>query len=329
MHSHVYLLCFLGYFGKTIADDWGIGEFLKSAQRTVSWISFEARRNQWKEECKCIDTEYPEILVIKKQPVKCACMITEYDTEEAPGGNEYTTIFNTFQTISVLKINDKKKAINIQVLLSYIWEEPRINATSPDNLDKIDLPGVSPKQNLSIWQPSRSSYLSDNKDEMTFSNLSLLLNHSLRRNTTLVRAILSWRLTVQCNLDFTRFPFDKHSCPFRLNSKDSGNLKEVLYEHNRTMMKLPNIDTFSAIAKIIGSHSTDDYIGEIGIDIEMKRQIEPYLFEYYIPSIAIVSIAPISFIIPVYAIPGRVSLVVTLILTQMNLFSRQQVSNEY
>ena len=165
---------------------------------------------------------------------------------------------------------------------------------------------------------------------MVFVNIGFLLNNSLTRDATLVRAILSWRMKVKCNLDFTSFPFDHQACKFRLNSKDSGDLKEVLYGHeNQTMVKLANVGTLDIMATIIGSHSTEDECTEeIGIDIEMKRQIQAYIFEYYIPSMAIVIIASISFIIPVYAIPGRVSLVVTLLLTQINIFSQQQVSSQ-
>ena len=336
MHLKVNILFFYGLVGITaaniVSETWNnIVEPFNSVGNALikTWkIPYEDRRNDWKKECGCDDTDYPEILVVKKKPVKCVCMITGYEIKEPPGGNDYTTVYNTFQSISILNVNHETKTLSLNIILSYMWEDTRLNATSPDKQNKIDFPGVSPKQKLPIWQPSRSRYLSDNKDEMTFVNIGFLLNNSLTRDATLVRAILSWRMKVKCNLDFTSFPFDHQACKFRLNSKDSGDLKEVLYGHeNQTMVKLANVGTLDIMATIIGSHSTEDECTEeIGIDIEMKRQIQVYIFEYYIPSMAIVSIASISFIIPVYAIPGRISLVVTLLLTQINIFSQQQVS---
>ena len=298
-----------------------------SIRKTI-YKNLTERKDEASKECKCNDTEYSEILVIKRQPVKCACMIKGYEADEAPGENDYTTIYNKFESISVLNIREEQKTVAVNIILSYKWEDPRINATSQENMNEISFAGVSPRKKLSVWQPSRSSYLSDNNDEMTFENIGFLLDDSLNGNGTVLRAVLSWRLTLMCDLNFEWFPFDNHSCKFRLNSKDSGNLREVLYEHeNQMTMELPNFNSFSVVAKMIGSHDNDrNYSKHIGFDIEMMRQTEPYMFEYYIPSIIIVCIASISFIIPVTAIPGRVGLVVTLLLTHINLFTNQQVS---
>ena len=301
------------------------------ARKTFSYAfpSFDERKENWRKKCGCEDTDYPEILAVSKQPVKCVCMITEYETDEAPGGDDYTTVYNTFKDIFILNINSAQKTLSLHIRLSYQWEDQRIYATSPDNKTEIPFAGVSPKQELEIWQPSRSCQLCvHDEEEMAFSKIEFLLDGPLNQNTTFVSAILSWRVTLTCNLDFENFPFDDQFCKFRINSKDSGELREILYGHeNRSIMQLPNVDTFSAIAKVVGTHITDDNItGEIGFDIEMRRQIRPYLLEYYIPCLGIVIISSISFAIPLYAIPGRVALVVTLLLTLINIFTQQQVS---
>ena len=63
----------------------------------------------------------------------------------------------------------------------------------------------------------------------------------------------------------------------------------------------------------------------IGFDITLKRSISKYLWSYYFPSILVVLIAGCSFIIPPNAIPGRMSLLVTLFLVQMGLIQGLQV----
>ena len=63
----------------------------------------------------------------------------------------------------------------------------------------------------------------------------------------------------------------------------------------------------------------------IGFDITIKRSISKYLWSYYFPSILVVLIAGCSFIIPPNAIPGRMSLLVTLFLVQMGLIQGLQV----
>ena len=64
---------------------------------------------------------------------------------------------------------------------------------------------------------------------------------------------------------------------------------------------------------------------KVGFHIHMSRLMTPYLLKYYIPSIAIVIVSEIGFLVPLTAIPGRVALLVTNFLTLVNLFIHQMV----
>ena len=63
----------------------------------------------------------------------------------------------------------------------------------------------------------------------------------------------------------------------------------------------------------------------IGFDMDIRRLILPYVFEYYLPSIAIVLVSFISFIVPLSSLPGRIGLIVTQFLTLTNIFIHQMV----
>ena len=62
-----------------------------------------------------------------------------------------------------------------------------------------------------------------------------------------------------------------------------------------------------------------------GFDITLERMVQPFLYMYYLPCMAIVLVSQISFIIPLSSIPGRVALVVTQFLTLTNIFIHQTV----
>ena len=64
----------------------------------------------------------------------------------------------------------------------------------------------------------------------------------------------------------------------------------------------------------------------VGFHIQMTRLLSPFMMKYYIPSIAIVIVSEIGFMVPLTAIPGRVALLVTQFLTLVNLFIYQMVS---
>lgn len=94
-----------------------------------------------------------------------------------------------------------------------------------------------------------------------------------------------------------------------------------------------NIDGFQTLIKpvgdiiVINSNSQVALINDYGFDIELRRLVQPYIFQYYFPSAAIVAVSHISFIIPLNSIPGRVGLVVTQFLTLTNIFIYQMSSS--
>ena len=70
-----------------------------------------------------------------------------------------------------------------------------------------------------------------------------------------------------------------------------------------------------------GSHTT-----QFGFYNNMTRCIETYIYQAYVPCIAIVTMSFSSFMIPVTAAPGRVAIIVTQFLTLTSIFIHQVVS---
>ena len=68
---------------------------------------------------------------------------------------------------------------------------------------------------------------------------------------------------------------------------------------------------------------------ELGFIMTTKRYLQPFVMRYYLPSVAIVLISQTSFFVPPNVIPGRAGLLVTLFLTQTNIFMNQQVCVKY
>ena len=64
----------------------------------------------------------------------------------------------------------------------------------------------------------------------------------------------------------------------------------------------------------------------IGFYIEFTRSFSKYHWSFFLPSCLVVCIAGTSFIIPPKAIPGRMSLLVTLFLVQIGLIQAIQVN---
>ena len=333
MNAHLHLIIFfvnISMIKASKLDNTKLASKLGIGYWISSWWSktYEQRKNDSATECGCSDSRFPDIFTASKMPIKCVCMISGYVRDEAPGGNDYTVVYNTFETVSISKVHEKLKSLSLNIRLSYMWEDTRIVAKSIRNDNEIPFIAVSPKKALNIWQPRRSCHNCEN-DRMSFSKISFVLNNQLSENTTLVRATLVWNVILMCNFDFSMFPFDHLTCDFRLNSRASGDVRDVLHGHEKKeIIQIPDGHGFVAYAKVVGIDKTDYNVSDqIGFNVVLKRLIEPYVWQYYFPCVAIVTISSVSFAVPLTAIPGRVSLSVILILALMNLFTGLMVGN--
>ena len=109
----------------------------------------------------------------------------------------------------------------------------------------------------------------------------------------------------------------------------SGEFREVLDQQNNTdAYSSSSIAAFNLYLTLFGNkmNKIENARNDFGFNIEIERSISSYVIEYYLPCASIVAVSSVSFIIPLTAIPGRVSLVVTLFLTLTNLIIQHEVS---
>ena len=65
---------------------------------------------------------------------------------------------------------------------------------------------------------------------------------------------------------------------------------------------------------------TPDPVSTVGFRLELERKYSKHILSYYLPSLLIVLLSWVSFVIPPKAIPGRMALLITLILVLVNMF---------
>ena len=119
---------------------------------------------------------------------------------------------------------------------------------------------------------------------------------------------------------------DEQTCSIKIGS-GSG---EAIFALNDEDEGYHTVKLYNAVGKNI----TIDFFGKgnlngsdtIGFQVKMTRLLRPYVMKYYIPSMAVVLVSEIGFVIPLTAIPGRVALLVTQFLTLVNLFIYQMVN---
>ena len=63
-----------------------------------------------------------------------------------------------------------------------------------------------------------------------------------------------------------------------------------------------------------------DTFSSIGFKLRLERNYNKHILSYYLPSLLIVVLSWVSFVIPPEVIPGRMALLITLVLVLVNMF---------
>ena len=137
-------------------------------------------------------------------------------------------------------------------------------------------------------------------------------------------------------MDIKNFPFDLQKCPYELRSLmhdhtavifnvtvDSSERSNFAPEYTFKIFPYDKIELRQHLSEReqeeVHHHSV------IGFEIRFARSFSKYLWTYFLPSFLAVFIAGCSFIIPPSSVPGRMMLLVTLFLVQMELLQSLQV----
>ena len=290
------------------------------------------------------------------------CLMPDYQKNEHPENSNGIAIVDTdwFKAPQVLNVDEKKNRITFQLIQYMEWLDPRIkvNMSAMKSLQNskswIKFPPLIENK---IWHPDLDLHTEDLQEwkslytpflfqSVGINRCPLLRECELIANNLTFFADKRWKIDLFCMFNFSSFPFDNQLCKFRQRFEStSATAKIFLYPPNLSSWQTHGtrskriwqytIDGFKTLISPIGdyivpSSENQEHIGsEYGFDVKLQRLVQPYIFQYYIPSAAIVVVSHISFIIPITSIPGRVGLVATQFLTLTNIFIHQMVSISY
>jgi len=267
------------------------------------------------------------------------CQMPGYHDTEPPENTEdgNTEIyFEFYSEPQILEMDEKKNKITILIHQYIKWEDPEVKARFCSIGESIKFPHDKISM---IWYPDLITITEGIQHwkslyDTMYSDIGLVFDSNPKNghNSTMLYAYKDWEVTVSCPFNFTLFPFDIQNCHFRQysdldfvnflllkssNDQDGWNNEALGFE-----IAIDIVGTFTNSLNNLETNATKNF----GFDLTLKRLIQPYLFQYYLPAMAIVTVSQVSFVIPLSAIPGRVALVVTQFLTLNNIFIHQMVS---
>ena len=128
----------------------------------------------------------------------------------------------------------------------------------------------------------------------------------------------STKVSINCDMEFARFPFDTQTCKFRIRSLKKD--RNIVWKNlNTTSETLKNSEFFVGIEET--SETEIGNMSVVGFDLKILRKSGSYLYEFFAPCLLMVVTSWASFTVQPEAVPGRLGMLLTLFLMLINMSS--------
>ncbi|KAG1674377.1 Glycine receptor subunit alpha-3 [Nymphon striatum] len=227
----------------------------------------------------------------------------------------YVRSFGAFDPEKMVDIcNVQLIEYEADVYIRQRWRDPRLeNRNMASYIDLSDTKLIK-----KIWKPDL--YFPNAKSGwfqiVTVPNFLLRLYPSGE-----ILYMLRLRLTFSCMMNLNRYPLDHQICPIELASFASTiNDLVFIWKDNKAVKLYRDVKLaqFQIVDVYLHNCRESFHIGEyscLRAELHLKRSIGFYLVQKYFPTMLIVFISWISFWLDVNAIPARVTVGVTTLLT--------------
>ena len=261
------------------------------------------------------------------------CLRQNYEVTSTPFSEDKLTKVYTDVTIKgIREVNDKKRIMVVDVKIVLSWNDDRIMHDVPKYKAMREEIQLDRQQSKEIWKPEIYIYNLSKFDILKVSNpitrVSIVSKRDIQiheANNTMIIYVLEGSASVYCNFNHDNYPMVNQRCQLQISSH-IGNIdfilrsKEVLFNDGSGDFDM-DIEFYNQYLR------GDCYQRVIRVDVNMKRFMQPFVMKYYLPSVSIVIVCGISFIIPLTSLPARVALLVTQFLTLTNIFIHEQVKS--
>ena len=269
--------------------------------------------------------------------------VADEESNQTPP-EQITSIYIQILEQNAIRLDEGKNELELHIKGRLFWEDERIHTNFGASDMKNGRLMVSWEKMKAIitrgemiWIPTFfardlvkvTSPYGDNSFNV-FTNLEFLTNNPFNANITFVRLSFTVKLTLLCDFHYENYPMDTQLVPLRFFTETSQNLELHLYDpenkNHRSETSLDRLGFDITTNFVETSASENSGAFEVGFDMILERIYRPFIYQYYIPSFTIVCVSTFSFIVPLTAIPGRISLAVTNLLCLITMYINQMVN---
>ncbi|XP_074596135.1 glutamate-gated chloride channel-like [Brevipalpus obovatus] len=284
--------------------------------------SFDSARDLRAKEKEILD----EILGTEKNP-------TRYDKRIRPAGqpkndtSEFPLMVEVNMMIrSISRIDDVAMEYAVQITHREEWNDTRLEYSDKLDMESMQIQYLVLTDPKRIWMPDLFF-----RNEKQGHNHEIIMPNVLVRIYPTGRVLFSIRLslTLFCPMDLHYFPLDKQTCDINMGSYGYTSTNLKFYWRKTDPVQIPAspnlprfaLDKWEAEDCEQGTSTSTGNYTCIRVRLTFKREFSYYLIQIYFPCVMLVIVSWVSFWLDPNAIPARVSLGVTTLLTMATQIS--------
>ncbi|XP_045615635.1 glutamate-gated chloride channel [Procambarus clarkii] len=227
---------------------------------------------------------------------------------------DYTTVVINIMIRSINKIDDYHMEYSVQMTFRELWNDDRLNYSSEGGRIKY----LTLTETDKIWMPDLFF-----KNEKTGHFHDIILPNTYIRIYPHGDVLYSIRisLTLSCPMDLKLYPLDTQVCELLMASYGWTTEDLVFHWESKEPIQvtknlhLPRFTLEHFVTEYCNSKTNTGEYSCLKVNLIFKREFSYYLIQYYIPCCMLVIVSWVSFWLDQYAVPARVALGVTTLLT--------------
>ncbi|KAG7508895.1 gamma-aminobutyric acid receptor subunit rho-1-like [Solea senegalensis] len=249
--------------------------------------------------------------------------IHDHDFTMRPGfGGPAVPVGVDVQVESLDAISEVEMDFTMTLYLRHYWKDERLSFRSNNN-QSMTFDGRLVKK---IWVP-----------DMFFVHSKKSFTHDTTTDNVMLRVypdgkvLYSLRVTVtaMCSMDLSRFPLDTQTCSLEIESYAYTDDDLMLYwkEGNRSLVTDERISLSQFLIQEfhtttrLAFYSSTGWYNRLYINFTLRRHIFFFLLQTYFPATLMVMLSWVSFWIDRRAVPARVPLGITTVLTMSTIIT--------
>ncbi|TRY69251.1 hypothetical protein TCAL_16528 [Tigriopus californicus] len=264
-----------------------------------------------------------------ENPLQHYCLPPTYSKDVLPKmeNGSALNISIDFILTQVIHVDDIKLTVRLAMYMELSWIEPRIQINHKgifNHTDQVIL--LSLRQLEQFWIPDLEII---ELEGFRSPNTIMRIGSFEMDLDKLLRIALPVEITVRCPFNYDEFPMDEQTCPLRFGSFGyqsdlvifSGtikyaNEKQRFLKYHVKVKDMPQSE--KQYLYQVGEQSPESY-STYGFDLVLIRDQQAHLMRTYLPTGVLVVTSWISFLVDPAVVPGRMAILVTLLLVLINV----------